>query len=86
MNICERCRAELRDDDMVVDAATYVRTDTAIGPSEVEGVHELYHVACWYVGGTCARRDAGAGPTSAIGAAEIGPPVGAHWSAALATG
>jgi hypothetical protein len=53
MNICERCRAELRDDDMVVDAATYVRTDTAIGPSEVEGVHELYHVACWYVG----RRD-----------------------------
>jgi hypothetical protein len=53
MHICERCRTELDDDDEVVDAATYVRIDTFIGPSEVEGLHELYHVTCWYVG----RRD-----------------------------
>jgi hypothetical protein len=55
MHICEWCREELADDDQVVDVATITHVTEFRKTVDVEGIHELYHVRCWYADSSIRR-------------------------------
>jgi hypothetical protein len=66
MYICEWCREELNDDDLIVDVLAIKRGRTSSGaPQDVAEPPELYHVRCWSATPRSAGRSGGgAGGTS----------------------